>query len=160
MWIIGVRNLVVETDTRYIKGMLSHSDIQPSASINQWILSILPFHFTLVHVKGLTHASDGLSRRPRQPDDLPHNPDEEFDNWIDALYGFLHIIQPFPSRQSCTSSYLLIFAIAQISSGEERVNDLQDDQDDYTLVPQSEAAKANDIRILQIGLETSKDSKK
>jgi hypothetical protein len=34
MWVIGVRNLVIETDARYIKGMLAHPDILPSASIN------------------------------------------------------------------------------------------------------------------------------
>jgi hypothetical protein len=34
MYIIGVRNLVVEVDTRYIKGMLNNPDIAPSASIN------------------------------------------------------------------------------------------------------------------------------
>jgi hypothetical protein len=62
MWVIGVRNLVIETDVRYIKGMLAHPDILPSASINRWILSILTFHFTLVHVKGTFHGPDGLSR--------------------------------------------------------------------------------------------------
>ena len=51
LWIIGIRKLVMETDARYIKGMLSNPDIQPSASINRWILSILMFHFDLVHVQ-------------------------------------------------------------------------------------------------------------
>ncbi|KAG5646088.1 hypothetical protein H0H81_008630 [Sphagnurus paluster] len=31
LYIIGVRNLILEVDTRYIKGMLSNPDIQPSA---------------------------------------------------------------------------------------------------------------------------------
>jgi RNase H-like domain found in reverse transcriptase len=35
LWIIGVRKLVMETDVRYIKGMLANLDIQPSVSINQ-----------------------------------------------------------------------------------------------------------------------------
>ena len=52
LYLIGVRNLVVEIDVKYIKGMLSHPDIAPSASINCWILLILMFHFTLVHVPG------------------------------------------------------------------------------------------------------------
>ncbi|KAG5633959.1 hypothetical protein H0H81_004190, partial [Sphagnurus paluster] len=34
LYIIGVRNLILEVDARYIKGMLSNPDIQPSASIN------------------------------------------------------------------------------------------------------------------------------
>lgn len=69
LYIIGIRNLIVEMDARYIKGMLANPDIQPSASINQWIVLILMFHFELVHIKGMFHGLDGLSRQPRQPDD-------------------------------------------------------------------------------------------
>ena len=49
-YLIGVRNLVVEVDARYIKGMLANPDLAPSASMNCWIVSILLFHFTLIHV--------------------------------------------------------------------------------------------------------------
>ena len=94
LYVIGVRNLIVETDARYIKGMLQNPDIQPSASINRWIVSILTFHFTLVHVKGAVHGPDGLSRRPRQPDDPEEDEDDEFDDWIDELHGFIHMLQP------------------------------------------------------------------
>ena len=62
LYLIGVRNMVVEVDTKYIKGMLANPDISPSASINRWILLILMFHFTLVHVPGSHHGPDGLSR--------------------------------------------------------------------------------------------------
>jgi hypothetical protein len=41
--------------------MLANPNIQPSTSINRWIVSILTFHFTLVHVKGAFHGPDGLS---------------------------------------------------------------------------------------------------
>ena len=51
-YLIRVRNLVVEVDARYIKGMLVNPDLTPSASMNHWIVSILLFHFTLVHVPG------------------------------------------------------------------------------------------------------------
>jgi hypothetical protein len=61
LWLIGIRNLVVEVDARYIKGMLSNPDLSPGASINHWILSILTFHFILVHVPGTMHRPDGLS---------------------------------------------------------------------------------------------------
>ena len=61
-YLIGVRNLVVEVDARYIKGMLANPDLAPSASMNRWIVSILLFHFTLVHVPGTRHGPDGLSR--------------------------------------------------------------------------------------------------
>jgi hypothetical protein len=68
-YLIGVRNLVVEVDARYIKGMLSNLDISPSASINRWIVAILTFHFDLVHIPGTHHGPDGLSRRPWQVGD-------------------------------------------------------------------------------------------
>ncbi|OBZ73962.1 hypothetical protein A0H81_05907 [Grifola frondosa] len=61
LYLIGVRNLVIEVDARYIKGMLQNPDIAPSASINRWIVAILTFHFTLVHVPGTNHGPDGLA---------------------------------------------------------------------------------------------------
>ena len=42
--LVGMRNLVIEVDAKYIKGMLNNPDVVPSASINRWILSILMFH--------------------------------------------------------------------------------------------------------------------
>jgi hypothetical protein len=62
LYLIGVQNLVVEVDVRYIKGMLSNPDISPSASINWWIVAILTFHFDLVHILGTYHGPVGLSR--------------------------------------------------------------------------------------------------
>jgi hypothetical protein len=46
--------------------MLANPDISPSASINQWIVAILTFHFNLVHIAGTHHGLIGLSRRPCQ----------------------------------------------------------------------------------------------
>ena len=61
LYLIGIHNLIVEVDARYIKGMLSNPDIAPTATLNRWIVSILTFHFTLVHVAGTHHGPDGLS---------------------------------------------------------------------------------------------------
>jgi hypothetical protein len=33
LWLIGIRNLIVKVDTRYIKGMLSNPDLSPGAKI-------------------------------------------------------------------------------------------------------------------------------
>ena len=120
LYIIGVRNLIVEVDARYIKGMLSNPDIQPSASINRWIVAILMFHFELVHVKGTFHGPDGLSRRPRQPNDTEPDPEEEdrFEDWIDRMHGFMHIIQPLRCANSLASP-IKILTNVQISSEEE-----------------------------------------
>ncbi|ETW75010.1 hypothetical protein HETIRDRAFT_456479 [Heterobasidion irregulare TC 32-1] len=62
MYLISVRNLIVKVDTCYIKGMLTNLDLEPSASINWWIVSILTFHFTLVHIPSTSHGPDGLSQ--------------------------------------------------------------------------------------------------
>ncbi|PSS34053.1 hypothetical protein PHLCEN_2v1898 [Hermanssonia centrifuga] len=89
LYIIGIWNLVVEVDAKYIKGMLKNLDILPGASINQRILAILTFHFKLVHVPGKFHRPDGLSRRPKQPGDPDKEEDEEeFQDWIDKMYVF------------------------------------------------------------------------
>ncbi|KAI0351155.1 hypothetical protein OH77DRAFT_1380533, partial [Trametes cingulata] len=61
--LIGIRNLVIEVDARYIRGMLNNPDEVPGASMNRWIVTILTFHFRLVHVPGVLHGPDGLSRR-------------------------------------------------------------------------------------------------
>ena len=65
LFIIGIKNLTVEVDAKYIKGMINNPDIQPSVTINRWITGILLFNFKLKHIPGKDHASaDGLSRRP------------------------------------------------------------------------------------------------
>jgi hypothetical protein len=93
MFLMGVCNLIVEVDARYIKGMLNNPNIAPSASINQWIVSILTFHFELQHIPGKSHGPDGLLRQPPQPDnnskvEESNKEAEEFEDWIDNLcYG-------------------------------------------------------------------------
>ncbi|KNZ72350.1 hypothetical protein J132_03441 [Termitomyces sp. J132] len=94
-----VSNLIIELDTHYIKGMLQDPDIQPSASMNNWIMAILMFHFELVHVKGTFHGPDGLLQHLLQPSDP--TPDDSnnsvYEDWIDRLHGFIHQVQlPLP----------------------------------------------------------------
>jgi RNase H-like domain found in reverse transcriptase len=87
MYIVGIKNLVVEVDAKYIKGMINNPDIQPNASINRWIAGILLFDFKLLHVSAKDHApADGLSRRRHTPED----PDDEDDTeeWIDKACSF------------------------------------------------------------------------
>src|SRR5882724_3497479 len=62
LYIICVKNLQVEIDTSYIKGMLNNLDIQPGAEVSRWIVGIKLFQFDLVHVPGCLHMGpDGLS---------------------------------------------------------------------------------------------------
>ena len=114
--LIGCRKLVVETDAKYIHGMLNHPEMGPNATINRWIEKILMFHFELRHVAGKTFGPDGLSRRDKQPGDEEYPPDEdmaeinkppvlsvaegselplefdEFRNEIDTRGGYLHTL--------------------------------------------------------------------
>ena len=79
-WLFGARRLVVETDAKYIKGMLQNPDMMPTATINRWIDEILLYHFILRHKAGATFGPDGLSRRTPQASDPQYDPcsdDEE-----------------------------------------------------------------------------------
>ena len=67
--LIGCRKLIVETDAKYIHGMLNHPEMGPNATINRWIEQILMFHFGIRHVSGKSFGPDGLSRREKQPGD-------------------------------------------------------------------------------------------
>ncbi|ETW83218.1 hypothetical protein HETIRDRAFT_315669 [Heterobasidion irregulare TC 32-1] len=146
MYLIGVRNLIVEVDARYIKGMLTNPDLEPSASINRWIVSILTFHFTLVHVPGTSHGPDGLSRRPPQPSDRPE-PEDDFDDWIDNLYGFLHQINnTFPTSNSTSTTAIFTSSLV----GDPLTDTDSDDEGptiDYSDIPRSQKALEAEERL-------------
>jgi hypothetical protein len=77
-----VKNLIVEVDAKYLKGMLNNPDIQPNATINLWIIGILLFDFKLVHVPVIHRtATDSLSRQLPAPEDPPET--DDFEEWID-----------------------------------------------------------------------------
>jgi transposase InsO family protein len=89
LYLIGVKNLHVEVDAKYIKGMLNEPDLQPNASMNRWIQGILLFDFKLVHVKAENHKGpDALSRRIPTAEELQE--EQETDDWLDdiALLSF------------------------------------------------------------------------
>ena len=87
VFIFGVTNLVVEMDTKYVKGMINNPDLQPNATINRWIASILLFHFKLHHISADQHTGpDGLSHRPPSDDDPPDM--DDFEDWLDNSYSF------------------------------------------------------------------------
>lgn len=86
IFVIGVKNLTIEVDAKYIKGMINAPDVMPSASMNRWIAGILLFQFNLRHVPGKTHRiSDGLSRRPPAEDDEVR----EDEGWLDEQLGYM-----------------------------------------------------------------------
>jgi reverse transcriptase-like protein len=158
LYLIGVRNLVIEVDAKYIKGMLSNPDIAPSASMNRWILSILLFHFTLVHVPGTHHGPDGLSRRRPQPGD-EEEPDDDFDNWVDQVNGFMHFLNPLPSHHSAISISPPVTCFITVSGqlDEEEVDIdqgsgeiIEVSQTPYSIVSRSEAAVTADEKMTKV----------
>jgi hypothetical protein len=97
--------------------MLSNPDLSPGASINHWILSILTFHFILVHVPGTMHGPDSLLRCCPQPGNVPDPDDEDFNDWIDDLYGFIHMINTSSHLATCqTKLAVFVSDIADIES--------------------------------------------
>ena len=154
LYLIGVRNLIVEVDAKYIKGMLKNPDIAPSASINRWILGILMFHFDLVHVPGTHHGPDGLSRRRPQPGDA-EEPEDDFEDWIDEVNGFIHMINPFPhSYQTLIAAPPVTCFIIENNHQETPEPDQQEAEEEnpsnYDIVPRSEAASKADARLLKV----------
>ena len=155
-YLIGVRNLIVEVDARYIKGMLQNPDIAPSASMNRWVVSINMFHFELVHVPGTLHGPDGLSRRPAQPGDTPE-PDDDFDDWIDDLYGFLHLVNPPPVARlraaplrtdHASESEAFAVLMQQTSGTAARLPSIE--PVDYSKFPRSPKARSLDERVRSV----------
>ena len=155
--LVGMRNLVIEVDAKYIKGMLNNPDVVPSASINRWILSILMFHFTLVHVPGTHHGPDGLSRRRPQPGD-EDEPEDDFEDWIDRVYGFMHFINPLPSQNSLAVQIVsappitcyILDAVRDNSSEPEDILQASEELSSYTDVPRSASALAADLRLADV----------
>ena len=99
LYLVGVRNLLIRVDAKYIKGMLKNPDVQPNATINRWIAAILLFDFELEHAPGITHAPDGLSRRKPSPDDPEE--DDDVEEWIDRACGFaIHVMNWSRVRRS------------------------------------------------------------
>ena len=95
MYIIGVKNFVVEVDAKYIKGMINNPDIQPSATINRWIAGILMYTFQLRHVSAKDHApADGLSRRRRSPEDPDTLEESESEDDVESAFTMERLNNP------------------------------------------------------------------
>nr|GAT46241.1 DNA/RNA polymerase [Mycena chlorophos] len=83
LYIVGVNNLRVEVDAKYIAGLLNSPDLQPDAAVNRWIQGILMFHFALVHIPATKfQGPDALSRRAMAPGETAEDDD---DAWLDEV---------------------------------------------------------------------------
>jgi hypothetical protein len=146
--------------------MLANPDIAQSASINHWIISILVFHFTLIHIPSSFHGPDGLSRCKLQPGNQPE-PEDNFDNWIDCLHGFIHIInlptellvhQPPITIYIAESNETSLALANDIDDSSSVINDIADETPaqplnhdmEYLMVLRSDAAQKDDEHILKV----------
>ena len=87
LYIIGVKNLWVEIDVSYIKGILINPDIHSDSVVNRWIIVIKLFQFELVHVPGDFHMGpDGLSCQAASPNDPIE--EDNVDDWLDRTMSF------------------------------------------------------------------------
>ena len=78
------------------------------------------FHFDLVHVLGVFHGPDSLSRRRKQPDNSSE-PEDDFDDWIDQVHSFLHILLSLSKasiEQPPVSLYIVSTLVAKGSDDE------------------------------------------
>ena len=154
--LIGIRNLVVEVDVKYNKGMLKNLDVAPSASMNWWILSILLFHFTLVHVPGTHHGPDGLLRRRPQPGVEKEVVDDDFEDWVNRVNGFVHMLNPSPSYWFQTCSILaapLVTCYITESTRDHTLPPAEVTEDlplSYEDIPCSEKAITADLKIRHV----------
>jgi len=102
----GCRNLIVETDAKYLMGILNNPGKMPNATINHWVDYIQTnFFFEVVHKKGRTFGPDRLSRRKWYPGDLKL---EEFKDGMDNGTGDVRVANSKPEL-----SQLLFISIRQ-----------------------------------------------
>src|SRR6266481_9399419 len=84
-YIVGIQNLIIEVDAKYIREMLNHPNLQPNAVINQWIGGIFTYTFKLIHIPAKNFkGTDRLSwRRKGDNDTKPEESDEDSDDDLD-----------------------------------------------------------------------------
>src|ERR1700677_1678466 len=134
--------------------MLANPDIQPIASIDHWIVSILIFHFNLVHVAGIFHGPDGLSRHPRQPDNELEPDNNNFDNWIDNLNGFMHQINnvTLHTNRVSKANNVATYTLSQEQSKRDMAKSVEPPPVDlvYDDIPRSPAAICDNEKLPKV----------
>src|SRR5262249_32536065 len=106
-----------------------------------------------VHVPSIHHGPDGLSRRlPQQDDVLPANDDDDFEDWVDRMHGFLHIINDIRPVYSPNNNALTTLIQSDLSA--QRQNFIQDEPEgpceSYEDIPRSIQAQKEDDKIKAI----------
>jgi hypothetical protein len=117
------------------------------------------FHFTLVHVPGTHHTPNGLSRRKPQPGD-EEEPEDNFEDWINNINGFIHFLNPHPSISNYTT--LTPPITLYVNSDPDTINTTKVNQQEdkktipYSIIPRLDSAIEADRKLekVQAWLET------
>ena len=115
-YVIGIKNLKVEVDAEYLKGMLNNPKETPNATLNRWVAIIKMFDFELIHIPADKHkALDGLSRRTPLPRDKEEVHIDGLEEWIDCqLENFYRVLKRDGSHEETEWVW---FANAQDANG-------------------------------------------
>ena len=165
----GCRNFIVETDAKYLMGMLNNPGKMPNATINRWIDYIRTnFLFEIVYKKGKTFRPNGLSRRKWYPGDPPQ---EDFTDGTDDGAGDIVVRKEDPksldpllelernlvkdSRRSNSNKMRDIFLE---TASKEPTQDLESSCEEYNDNRRSNRAKRADERIRELLATKSKRS--
>jgi hypothetical protein len=85
----------LEVDAKFLVEMIKSPDL-PNAPMTRWVMYLSLFDFEINHVPAdKHHASDGLSRRRRAPED---SEDEDADEYLEKFMGFITLVRG-PSRE-------------------------------------------------------------
>jgi hypothetical protein len=116
------------------------------------------FHFELVHVPGIRHGPDGLSRRRPQPGD-EDEPEDDFEDWIDNVNGFMHIINVLPTNPDAIINAPPVTALISDSTDDDETPEPEEIESDtignqntitYDNVPRSPAAIKADKTVQKV----------
>ena len=147
---VGTKNLRVEVDGKYIRGMLNEPELQPNAVINKWIQGILLFDFELVHVSAVKFKGpDTLSRIPvDQSKVLPYD-----DSWLNeiALYNKINS----SPRTTPTSAFCLMQASSYTTNTAKQEITLADILN-YLTNPSPSAASEEFLKIKKYQVKAGK----
>ena len=152
LYTIGVKKFVVEMDAKFIKGMINNPTLHPNDAINRWIAVILLFDFDLVHVPADKHTgADGLSRRPRAPEDPSFEDPDELEGWIDTNAGFYieSSTPPLACDPAPTFAFLDTVSVFNVSTPTP-ADPLAPDPTDELQIPRSDRAIRREARIDQV----------
>ena len=129
IYLIGVKNLVIDMDAIAVKGILNNPDIHPNNTINRWIQGVLLYDFQFKHVPATKFlAPDALSRRRCGENE---EIDSDDDSWLDDIILYTKRDYPSSSFNFETRTYLSyhVFLLpssqAQLSHAEQRLLDIR-----------------------------------